>query len=319
MFIISPFVYNVAEIAAIIEPASVDTEEMIQEEKEERQVGNELIYASQLEELKKEFAIKENEMKKQLEDNKNKCRSKIKSLQKQLAEAASSLVAKDEAEKLAKKLKLNLKEVNEDRSKAISHTDTLKEKITVMEEENNSLSEKLQLKEEETNRLTEELAELMLKQKELSLWQISPAPEVLSLQSSAVVQSQVEIPVRPESAVMMSESVLPLVTTEPALDELPDMPPSLEQSIISMDPAPLGSPLGSSTNDRDSMGPNSHHPVPYGLSMLAGSRLSHYSSAPQVCQVILAYLLVLSYCYCVHLEWIHLSWTSHNGRMGQSV
>ena len=230
-----------------------------------------------LDELKQQFARKENQLKLQLEEAKSKYKSKTRILQKQLAEATSSIIAKDEAEKLAKKLKSTLEEVNEELSRATVRIDEFQEKLTSSESENAILSEKLLQKEAEIEKLAEQISMLATKQAAQSHF-----PSALEISEVPSFQS---FPVAPGDSPMMSESIMPLVATEVALDELPDMLPySLEQSIVSMDPAPLGSPFGSSLlNDRDSVAPSSQHPVPYSLSMLAGSRLSHYSSAAQVC------------------------------------
>ena len=233
-----------------------------------------------LDELKQRFTRKENQLKIQLEEAKSKYKSKTRILQKQLAEATSSIIAKDEAEKLAKKLKSTLEEVNEELSRATVRIDEFQEKLTSSESENAILSEKLLQKEAEIEKLAEQISMLATKQAEEAAQ--SHFPSALEISEVPSFQS---FPVAPGDSPMMSESIMPLVATEVALDELPDMLPySLEQSIVSMDPAPLGSPFGSSLlNDRDSVAPSSQHPVPYSLSMLAGSRLSHYSSAAQVC------------------------------------
>ena len=276
---------------------NAEQEEMIQEEEMEQSLvveGEEMIISSSsqnetLDDYKKEVAVKENQWKKKLEDTKTKCQAKVRILQKQLAEATSH---KKEAEKVAEGLKLDLDSMNAELSNAKNHIDELKEKLAESEDVNASLSKKLAMTEAKRGKQSEDLTKFssLFHEKEAAkspVRQLSPV-EVPSLQFPAMVPSLVHIlPSPTDSVPMVSESILPQVATAAALDDLPDMMSfSMEQSVVSMDPAPLGSPLDgyTSPNGRDSIAPSSQQPVPYSLSMLAGSRLSHYSSAPQVGQ-----------------------------------
>jgi len=295
--------------------------EMIQEEVEQSLVveREEIIISSsnqnevlmkKLDECKKEIAVKENQWKKQKEEMKSKYQTKTKILQKQLAEATSLEMAKKEAEKEVEKLKLDLDGMNAELSNAKNHIDMLKEKLAKSEDMNSALSKELAMKEAEIEIQSKELLRLSATNHEKEaakspVRQLSPVANIQlgvpSLQSSAAMVPSLVHMSSPTESPMVSESILPQVATALALDDLPDMMPfSLEQSMVSMDPAPLGSPMcgSSSPNGRISIAPSSQQPVPYSLSMLAGSRLSHYSSVPQVGQSTTFEASEANWCIC---------------------
>lgn len=249
----------------------------------------------QMEDLKQQYAVREKLIRKQAEESKNKSFKMVMSLQKQLSEATSTNTVGDETEKL----KAELEDMRKQLFQAQSQRSELEHALATMETEKTALLGELLQSEADIEKVKEEL--------------VSQQSSIVSQRSSIVTQ----LPLQEESP-MQSESIVPLVATEIALDDIPDVfPLSLEQSVVSMYPAPLGSPLNSSFNDGESFMPGSHQPVPYNLSMLAGSRMSHYSSAPQVKNVFSA-----TFCSNIYISSTDRgceSWPPSGDGVGESI
>ena len=260
----------------------------------------------EMEEKAKEWNVKEKKMQNQIEDIKAKSRKMIAILQSQLEDAYN----KHDAEK--EKLKTELEELKEQFNQTHTLNDELNTKLVDLEEEKMTLLGKLQQKEDEFQQMREEAAK--------NLYDI-PSHQESNL-AIPKTYTLTQSPHEPQSP-LQSVNTMPLVTMEEVMDDKLDsqtlddkedlFPSSFGQSFISMDPVPLGSPLQSTSGSVSFVGnkpksnlqqnaPQLSPPIQYNLSMLGGSRLSHYSSLVQVCSIILKSVLYIVLYYCSYMQ-----------------
>lgn len=232
-------------------------------------------------ELRKEFEAKEKLAQIQNDEIKAKSRKMIALLQSQLTDVNS----KKAAEK--KEFEAEVGDLKEELERSRHINAELKEELANLREERNALLERIQQMEEELQQTKEELA--MCSSRDVD------RRSVTSIAKSAVLGSlsslhQMQSPLQSVSTVpMAAQEEEPFGHIESQIfmsgDDL-----SPEQSVISMDPAPLGSPLQSGllSDGGSFLGANFKQVAPQStppqcsLSMLAMSRLSHHSSTAQV-------------------------------------
>lgn len=244
--------------------------------------------AAQIEELKRECEARERKAHDQVEDIKSKSQRMVALLQLQLTDTNSKVVSEKE------KFETEIAELEEQLRQERALNEELNQTLASLKDEVATLLESIRQKGEELEQVREELrinAEIVSSQQQ----QQQPLtetpflrPDMFSTSPSEAVQSP-----------MQSLSTIPLrALEEEAFDSSADLeksnvfPLSLEHSLISMDPGPLGSPLqsqvpsgaGSFLGAPRSTPPFQASPPPHAsLSMLAMSRLSHHSSSmPQV-------------------------------------
>lgn len=239
--------------------------------------------ASDMEELKREYEAREQKALGQVEEIKTKSRKMVALLQSQLKEATGKLTSE------RGRLETEIAELKEQLTQERDVSKNLKETVNSLKDEMAALLESIRQKEEEIEQLKQQLREhkeMLSSQKQCG----TPSP----LRSGLLTATE-----QPVQSPMQSMSTIPLVALEEVLSPQSHMedsqllvsssadmgrsnaflPLSLEQSQISMDPAPLGSPLGQQLPNGGQATP----PPQCTLSMLAMSRLSHHSSSmPQV-------------------------------------
>ncbi len=231
-----------------------------------------LEHQNQLDKLREEYEAREQKSQSQIDDIKTKSRKKIALLQSQLTDTTNKInTEKETFEAEISELKKQLEEAHNINTEQSQELAALSEKIRQMEEELQQVKEEL--------KLSQHHSATPLKSEILQ-----------SIQSSYHEQSPMQ----------SMQSTIPLIAMEEVLDDQPDsqvllsgsadlgmgdFPTSLEQSLISMDPAPLGSPLQSSLHSHNGslrhIAPQSSPPQ-CSISMLAMSRLSHHSSVAHV-------------------------------------
>ena len=238
----------------------------------------ELEYKNQLDKLREEYEAKEKISQSQIEEIKTKSRKKLALLQSQLTETNNKFTTEK------KSFDAELNELMKQLEKLHGLNHQQGQELTSCNEENTNLQEKIRQLEEELQQVKEELR---LSQ------QHSVTPNLKS-DTMHSIHSHGQSP-------MQSMSMIPLIALEEVLDDQPDsqvlmsgsadlgmgetseiFPASLEQSAISMDPAPLGSPLQSPLHSGSEslrqVAPQSSPPQ-CSISVLAMSRLSHHSSS----------------------------------------
>lgn len=214
----------------------------------------------QIEEMRREHEAKAQN---QVDEIKAKSRQMIALLQSQLADAKQQVAEKE-------RLEAELGGTNKQLLEAKLICDELNKNVSSLREENSALLETLQQREEELKSTVET--------------QLLPVSSVTFSPAQSPMQSVSTVPLVAMDEVMDDSQIL--IAGDSAVDERSNV--SLEKSFVSMDPAPLGSPLqqsglisgeGSFVGVRPSS--NFRHqssPPHYSLSMLAVSRLSHHSS-----------------------------------------
>lgn len=210
----------------------------------------------QIEEMRRDEGKAQN----QVDEIKAKSRRMIALLQSQLADAKQQVAEKE-------RLEAELRGTNEQLLERKLICDELNKNVSSLKEENSALLETLQQREESTVEN-----------------QLLPVSSVTFSPAQSPMQSVSTVPLVAMDEVMDDSQIL--IAGDSAVDERSNV--SLEKSFVSMDPAPLGSPLqqsglisgeGSFVGVRPSS--NFRHqssPPHYSLSMLAVSRLSHHSS-----------------------------------------
>lgn len=211
----------------------------------------------QIEEMRREH---EANAQNQVDEIKAKSHQMIALLQSQLADAKQQVAEKE-------RLEAELGGTNKQLLETKLLCDELNKKLR---EENSALLETLQQREEELKSTVET--------------QLLPVTSVTFSPAQSPMHSVSTVPLVAMDEVMDDSQIL--IAGDSAMDERSNV--SLEKSFVSMDPAPLGSPLqqsglisgeGSFVGMRPSS--NFRHqssPPHYSLSMLAVSRLSHHSS-----------------------------------------
>ena len=203
-------------------------------------------------------------------------------LQSQLTDVNS----KKAAEK--KEFEVEVSDLKEELERSRHVNTELEKELASLQEERNSLLERLQKMEEELQQTKEELA--MWLSRDVDQHSIAKSAALGSLSSLHQIQS----PLQSVSTVpMAAQEEEPFGHVESQIfmsgDDLQSNGLS-EQSVISMDPAPLGSPLQSGllSDGGSFLGANFKQIAPQStppqcsLPMLAMSRLSHHSSVAQV-------------------------------------
>lgn len=232
-------------------------------------------------ELRKEFEAKEKLAQIANEEIKAKSRKMVALLQSQLTDVNS----KKAAEK--KEFETEVSDLKEELERSQHVNAELEEELANLREERNSLLERLQQMEEELQRTRDELA--MFSSRDVDRRSVTAKSAVLgSLSSQSPLQSVSTVP-------MAAQEEEPFGHIESQIfmsgDDLLQSNVSPDQSVISMDPAPLGSPLlqsGLLSEAGSFLGMNFKQVAPQStppqcsLSMLAMSRLSHHSSTAQV-------------------------------------
>lgn len=201
-------------------------------------------------------------------------------LQSQLTDANSKAASTRE------KLEAEVTKLREELGQEKDRNEELLQALAALRDEVANLEESLRQKGEELEEAREELRAIVSSQQE----------EMSFLRSQMLSE-------RPAMSPMQSLSTIPLRALEEeggAAESSEDIekshvfPLSLEQSEISVDPVPLGSPLRSQVlssagsymgapRSSPPLQPSSSPPAQCSLSMLAMSRLSHHSSSlPQV-------------------------------------
>lgn len=216
----------------------------------------------------------------QVEEIKVESRKTIINLQSQLDDANSKQMSED-------KFETEFSDLNDKFTEAQQLNDELNKKLS-------SLEDSIRQKEEELEQMREEIISKDYK--------ISTPPQQQSDSAlSGLLMPDPTLPSAPARSPMESLSTMPLVAMDDILDGEPSSPslmsersnmfPSIEQSVVSLDQHFLRSPMQSSFLSGDGsctamqqLNSNLQQPggIPYGLSMLAGSRLSHHSSVAQV-------------------------------------
>ncbi len=232
--------------------------------------------------LREEFEVKEKLAQTQMEEIKAKSRKMIALLQSEVAGVNSKRAADKEGFE---------NEIGDLRNK-LTKAESVEKELSSLKEEQAILLENSQQKDEELQQVKEKLQAKLenISSHKHSAARTSKSQMLSSLSSLQHAQSP-----------MQSVSTVPMVALEEAPYGHPDsqmlmssadlmgddqFPSSLEQSLISMDPAPLGSPLQSyplsCAGSFEGVHPGLHiapqsTPPQCSLSMLAVSRLSHNS------------------------------------------
>lgn len=233
-------------------------------------------YKNQIEELRRECEAKENKALSQIA----KSRKMVALLQSQLEDAKGKQAAEKE------RFESEISHLNEQLGKAQTLSDELDEERASLKEEKAALLEIIQQKEEELQQVKEDVranaeVDSLLQYSTLKHELLhSPSPSQQLQQSP--MQSMSTIPLRALEEVLDVQSDSQLLTSGSVDMERSNVfLSSLEQSVVSMDPAPVGSPLQSQllSGGGSFVGvrPGQSSPPQYGL--LAMSRLSHHSSS----------------------------------------
>ena len=218
------------------------------------------------------YESREKELQNQAQEFKTKSRSIIEALQAQLADAKSQHAT----------VKGEMDEMNELLTHAHQLNEELNKRISALEEEKFAYLDVIKEREIELQQVRKELQET----KSLSLHQLSytatPIPPLFPRHSPLVPMEEV-VDGESESQIFLSGSI------DLGLEKSRSSSPFA----IHMDPAPLGSPILSSSSligdesfasGVEHTGAQSPPPMPpqYNLSVLAGSQLSQHSTGTQV-------------------------------------
>lgn len=258
-----------------------------------------MISTSEVDLLKKEFKEKERKLLEEIEAIKTKSHKIVASLQLKLADSDSRFTAQKD------KLMAELSASREELAQAKRESVELGRKLVYLEEEREKSLESLQEKVAKIAQLEVEL------QKSTASISLTLSPE-LQQEKALSIPSATPLPT---NSPMQSVSTMPLVGLEEVFDREEDndqqelsnilmtsldersnlFPSSLEHSAVTMDPAPLGSPSflgggGGGGGGGSFVGglfsnqqlQQSSPPTQCSLSMLAASRLSHYSTQAPV-------------------------------------